>query len=1229
MPETLEFHIKLHKKNTYRLEVFERGSSQPLAQSSFDYDRSYLTQFEINSLDTDPKDPQGRMDRLKEFGKKLYGRIFTPEIQKLWSEHSQEKGFLTLCIRLAVEAKDLEALPWETLHDGSEFIAAGARTSLSRLPLDVELQQDLEPVAPPLNMLAVLSSPLDLKDNERLQIEREQEILLQAVNTPSGQGKLLLEFEDEAKLDFIESSLEGGCQILHYSGHGISPEAGGGLLLEDAQGNKRLTAVSELLQVLKIAERDLRLAVISGCQTAKTLNIAGFRDLARGLLDQGVPAVIAMQFSILDDAGLILAENLYPRLIEGQSLDVALAASRRALLHNEDVRIQADALAPVLFASNSTPLQTKSAESAKAAVQPKIDFSFHLPLPQLSFGFYGRRREYRAIRDGLLHKNHRTVIIHGIGGIGKTALVSHTARRLKRNFNGIYAFDCTSATLAPETILLELHRYLERQGIATLGQLLHQSLSSEQLAGFLSQVLSQLSLLLIFDNFETHLTHEGTSHKIANDDLSIFLKTLIKTTATGTRFLFTTRYLFDIDARRIGDIHELPLGDLSRPEALGLMQKLPHLSAASFDDKLHAFDTFGGHPFALVTLDRHCANKRLAGVLVDAKAVHTALREFIAIELNYSKLTDRARELLNRLAAFRKPVSFSAAQWVMGEKLPEEITAREFFKKLKDNLEDNVAKLSEDEFVKKFKTALPEQRKADNIDKTVYELIAWGLLSPIIEDSEVKALAVHSLVRDFCREKLKTKEWKKHLCDSAVYYTNQTKMEGRDEKSTTAVWLEMEAFELLFEAEDFEDAASLLIEVTPLLNRWGLGRYCESLCTKIMPKVQKNTQSLLVHDIGILLEHRGDYAAALAQYEKSLKMFEERGERAGMARSLHQIGMIHHDRGDYAAALTHYEKSLKILEELGARAGMARPLHQIGMIHHDRGDYVAALTHYEKSLKILEEHGDRAGMARPLHQIGIIHHDRGDYAAALAQYEKSLKILEELGDRAGVAGSFHQIGMIHQDRGDYTAALAQYEKSLKIFEKLGDRSGVSRSLHQIGIIHQYSSDYTAALAHYKKSLKIKEEIGDRAGVANSHGQMGKLFTKTKEYRKAIESLFFALDICIEIKSPNIALAIRDFRQLRTAWGYGNFDRAWKEKTGEDVPDIIKEDPEKTTTTKKKEKSTKTAKVKIKNQTDTTTKKKKKPKKTTKTNINKKTVKTVKKAKKPKRTTKTKKKKENK
>jgi tetratricopeptide (TPR) repeat protein len=522
--------------------------------------------------------------------------------------------------------------------------------------------------------------------------------------------------------------------------------------------------------------------------------------------------------------------------------------------------------------------------------------------------------------------------------------------------------------------------------------------------------------------------------------LRTFLTTLIKTTSTNTRFLFTSRYLFDLDAKRVGAIQAVPLHDLSRPEALGLMQKLPHLSAAGYDEKLRAFETFGGHPYALVTLDRHCGHKPLAEVLKDAAEVHAELREFIAIELSYAKLSERSRELLNRLAAFRKPVPFAAAEWVMGTKVAgAKAVAGALLKQLdRAAMPEEMQDMSEAELLNLLQKMLPEQRHAENIDQPITELISWGLLTPLEEDGEVNGLAVHSLVRDFCRDKLKDGMWREYLLDAAAYYTSQTKLLRQDDKTPAAVWMEMEAFELIMEAEDYENAASLLIDASPLLDRWGFGRYLESLHNRILSKVGKATQAGLIHNFGIVLQ----------------------------------------DRGDYDAALGYYEKSLKILEELGNRAGVATSLHQIGMIHQARGDYDAALAHYEKSLKIAEELGDRAGVASSLHQIGNLHYLRGDYDAALAQYEKSLKILEEL--------------------------------------------------------------------------------GNRDGVANSYGQVGLLFMQTKKFPAAFENLFSALSIFAQLQSPYARNAINALKDLRQKWGAKKFDAAWREKTGEEVPEWLKQ-----------------------------------------------------------------------
>ncbi|HYL98900.1 MAG TPA: tetratricopeptide repeat protein [Blastocatellia bacterium] len=1039
----LDFHIKPKTHNHYSVEVYPRDKAQPLASAEFEYPLDYMTEFQLNELDFDAREPEKRLERLKSRGKKLYEKLFAPDVERIWNERKDASQFLVLCLRIAREAEGLEALPWETLYDPAEeeFIAAGAKTGMSRLPLDIEPQDGLPAIAPPLKMLALVSSPLDLQDNERLQIEREQEILLQAVNSPTARGRLSLELEDEAKLDILENDLEAGYQILHYSGHGFfSDKEGGGLLLEGSDGKGRPTGTPEVLQSLQKGGATLRLAVLSGCQTARTVYIAGFRDMARGLARHKIPAVIAMQFSISDDGGVKLAEVLYSRLAEGRGLEKALNSARRALLQSDDPVLQSDALAPVLITSNGGCLHIAdpgigTGPASRLEIKP-VDPGFYLgTLQQLGLGFFGRRREYRQIRDGLIYRGQRAVIVWGIGGIGKTALIGYAAKRMQHHFQGVYAFDCSGAALAPERIMLDLNRFLERQGVKALEPLIHQSLTPEEAANFLAQILAQFPLLLIFDNFETHVERTDSGFQIADESLRTFLTTLVKATASGTKFIFTCRYLFDLDKKRIPAIQELPLHDLSRPEAINLMQKLPNLSAASYEDKLAAFETFGGHPYALVALDRFCGHASLSEALKNIKSVSDELRVFLAIDLNYSKLSDRARDLLNRMAAFREPVPIAAAEWVLGEK----ISAAEAFLKTADRntFPDEWKALDEAAWLRELDKLLPEKRQAADIDRPILELIEWGLLTPVSVDGQVRELVVHSLVRDFCRERQGLEVWGAQLRAAAAFYTNQTKLTAKQEKSQSAVWIEMEAFELLMEAEEHEDAASLLIDATELLDRWGFGRPLESLYTRVMSKVGKAARAGLLHNFGVLLQRRGEYDEALATYEESLGIQEELGNPAGVAISLHQIGMIYEERREFDKALEKYDESLRIEVELGNRAGVARSLHQIGRIHQERGEYDKALAKYEASLGMGEELRDRSGVASSLHQIGNLHYLRGEYEEALVKYEESLRIKEELGNRAGAAFSVGQIGTLFTQTGQYAEAFDRLMRALEVFVELG------------------------------------------------------------------------------------------------------------------------------------------------------------------------------------------------
>jgi hypothetical protein len=148
----LDFHFR-KQNESFQLDVYTRDSSQPLATAGFTLPRSFLNGTELKQLDFDTRDPVGRVERLREFGSRLYQKIFTPEVERVWSEHTQNNEFSVLCIRIMSDANELEAVAWEAIFDGEEFIAAGTKTTISRLPLDIHLQAAPPAVPLPLKML--------------------------------------------------------------------------------------------------------------------------------------------------------------------------------------------------------------------------------------------------------------------------------------------------------------------------------------------------------------------------------------------------------------------------------------------------------------------------------------------------------------------------------------------------------------------------------------------------------------------------------------------------------------------------------------------------------------------------------------------------------------------------------------------------------------------------------------------------------------------------------------------------------------------------------------------------------------------------------------------------------------------------------------------------------------------------------------------------------------------
>jgi len=121
--------------------------------------------------------------------------------------------------------------------------------------------------------------------------------------------------------------------LLHFIGHGRHDAAGGTtrLLFDDGQGGPDAVGADELVSV--VGPYRLRLVVLNACQTARATALDLTQGLAPALLRSGVPAVVGMQATVLDETAVAFSRNLYAALYaalaDGRPVDVALTEARR------------------------------------------------------------------------------------------------------------------------------------------------------------------------------------------------------------------------------------------------------------------------------------------------------------------------------------------------------------------------------------------------------------------------------------------------------------------------------------------------------------------------------------------------------------------------------------------------------------------------------------------------------------------------------------------------------------------------------------------------------------------------------------------------------------------------------------------------------------------------------------------------------------------------------------
>lgn len=1077
-------------------------------------------------------------------------------------------------LRLGLEAPDaLLGLPWETLGLSScQPLALHPRVSFYRRVTGLGPIPALQ-VPGPLRILVAIGSPEAQNERgELLDMEAELARILDAVEPARKAGRFAyVRILENGTVAAIRDALAAErYHVLHLSCHA----APGVLILEDGDGGEDRVDAERLWREALPADRCVPLVVLAGCSTALGGGEEGkaLPGLARGLLERGVPAVVAMRAPVSDDYATSFGAALYEALATAEDplpLTAFVAARQKVEKAREDSASQdcAEWSTPLLFlrgegdAAAGLRLYDPEAPPQKIAEPRTVRLAAGTLVRRVG-DFVGRRADQRRILKLLREPESGGVVIRGLGGLGKSTLSAQLAQKLGAEGWLVVSLQ---GEIDPDDIFEEVGRQLlswgltaglpENHPILGLAQLVRRRdyPGSQRLELLGQHLLEQQPLLLLLDNFEDNLTpiSEGAG-ALKNPLLAELLAAWLERPGRS-RLLLTCRFVVPIVGLAGRHLRDHALSPLSPAETRKLFLRLPALDARSSEEQERARVAVGGHPRALEYLDALLASgkTRFADI---AERLETALRNqgmedprawlkggsegfettltkvvtLAADDVLMDQLIERLRpmpvaeSLLFRASVFRLPVEERALIWQVGTlpglprdpepDPPPEITAPVGFEPARDALGE------------------------------------LGLLAPVEGLAGERRWLVHRWTATRLAERCLAEELAEAHRRAANYWRwRAAKVSTGGEQHILDL---LEARHHHLQAADLNEATLVTEWVCSQLDTWGAYRREEHLIHEILGWLPERSgkAAAFYQQLGILAQRGGDYSQALEWCRKSLEIDQEHRNRAGMAASYGQLGNIAQLQGDYDRALEGYRKALAIDEELGNRARMAISYHQLGIVAQLRGDYDGALGWYEKSLAIEEEFSNRAGMAITYHQLGRIAEERGDYDPALDWYRKSLVINEELGDQAAISRSYHQLGSIAEDRGDYDRALDWYRKSLAIAEELGDRAGTAISYHQLGMVAQLRGDDDLALDYYRKSLVIAEGIGNKEGIASTLSQMGVLLTARGEPAEAVPLNLRSFSIRLELQVPQAGIDLHWMGRQRELLG----DESFREILGKNL-----------------------------------------------------------------------------
>jgi len=259
-------------------------------------------------------------------------------------------------------------------------------------------------------------------------------------------------------------------------------------------------------------------------------------------------------------------------------------------------------------------------------------------------------------------------------------------------------------------------------------------------------------------------------------------------------------------------------------------------------------------------------------------------------------------------------------------------------------------------------------------------------------------------------------------------------------------------------------------------------------------------------------QERLDEAEPLLREALDFRMKENGPDHVDTRTTRHQLAMLLEARGDLAAATVLYRETLQQREQvLGKNHRELIPhLSNLAALLKADNALAAARPLYQRALQIAERHygNTHPGTAACVDNLAGLLYAGNDFAPAEDLYQRALGVAEAVfgPDHPATAASAHNLGTVMDAREQFKVAETLFRRALAIRQNvLGeDHMDTASSLHNLAGVLDAMGRYGDAEPMYRRAVETWEKVvgQDHPATATSVNNLADLLREKGEYAEA-------------------------------------------------------------------------------------------------------------------------------